>query len=64
MGKREGDESGEDIEILGDMMSVVNVTRFSLVQELDKNKERRTGYNSRHQMLIEEEVCAEGEVCA
>jgi hypothetical protein len=33
MGKREGDESGEDIEILGDMMSVVNFTRFNLVQE-------------------------------
>jgi hypothetical protein len=39
MGKREGDESGEDIKILGDMMSVVNFTRFNLVQEEDRNKE-------------------------
>lgn len=33
IGKREGDESGDDMEILGDMMGVVNNTRFSLVQE-------------------------------
>jgi hypothetical protein len=53
------------MEILGDMMSVVNSTRYGLVQELDKNKERRTGYNFRNQIILEEErgLCSRGGLC-
>jgi len=29
MGKREGDESGDDMEILGDMMSIVRCCSFT-----------------------------------